>query len=1000
MEKFSFEIETIFIDSASTVEEKVKHYSSEKEGISNYLEEWRSARTLLNDTYFKKMLETEKISLKEFSFALQPIELKAHGNVEWLSKLKNIIDEFDYNTVEFSDGIVIVYQPFLALLKKQLFKTIDELKELTVSENIVQSCVEAAGVELFNIFGKIIAIELELYKQTNSFESKNSTEKFQEFLKKTYTSKDDLVSFYSKYPVAARVATERIYYLINNFKLMFQRLDMDLPKLGEKFHLETLELTEIQLSTGDSHQQGNAVTILVFGNKKVVYKPRNLEISLSFERFITWCSENSNLLDLRFPKGAYREDYSYNEFIEKKNCVDSESVEKFYTRYGYLVAICYLLGINDLHMENIIAEGEYPIIIDIETMFQPQLMFENESVFSKITHHLQLDSVMNSSLLPKNLNIGIKKQVELSALNGKEVKTNSKIFGPTGINTDQFHFEQQEAYFKGGNNIPQNNNDEEVEFQEYRLKILEGFQDFMDFVIERKQDFTQLLDVFRRKKVRVLTKGTEQYAMMLRYASHPNYNSEMKYRERLMMNAWAYPYKDKRIVSSEVRDLIFNDIPIFYAYTDSTDIIDSRNKSYDNYFESSGIQDAIQRIQELDQSKIREQYKIMLLSLGVADYYLNEKTRFTALSTMIRKFDYIKESESIAQGLIRDMVRFKDEVSFVNLATNDEQHWYLEASDGSLYSGLSGVGLLFLNLYQKTGKDVYFSYYKNLLNTAIKHSKNQPYKGAFDGWLSPIYPMLVEYKNFGTLVDEEFLNLTIKKLNEFSDEHVQKFEQFDYISGLAGILRLIEKINNTLENKKVSNQIIKIIEAILKEKITQKDKSLNSAGIAHGLSGIALALASCQEVDKEAIRDLFSKEMSLHIKVEDRHKWCWGIPGMIQARIEVLKYFESQDIEEQLKLLVSKFEKELDDIPLDDTLCHGTGGILKTIEELYKYSSDDKWRLKSQQIYANVKENSLSRGYKIKHLLGSDIKGLFDGRAGVGRSYLSDLPNLMLLNIE
>ncbi len=122
MEKFSFEIETIFIDSASTVEEKVKHYSSEKEGISNYLEEWRSARTLLNDTYFKKMLETEKISLKEFSFALQPIELKAHGNVEWLSKLKNIIDEFDYNTVEFSDGIVIVYQPFLALLKNNYLK--------------------------------------------------------------------------------------------------------------------------------------------------------------------------------------------------------------------------------------------------------------------------------------------------------------------------------------------------------------------------------------------------------------------------------------------------------------------------------------------------------------------------------------------------------------------------------------------------------------------------------------------------------------------------------------------------------------------------------------------------------------------------------------------------------------------------------------------------------------------------------------------------------------
>ena len=49
---------------------------------------------------------------------------------------------------------------------------------------------------------------------------------------------------------------------------------------------------------------------------------------------------------------------------------------------------------------------------------------------------------------------------------------------------------------------------------------------------------------------------------MLRYANHPNYNKEMKYRERLFMNMWAYPYNDKRPIISEVNDLLFNDIPI------------------------------------------------------------------------------------------------------------------------------------------------------------------------------------------------------------------------------------------------------------------------------------------------------------------------------------------------------------------------------------------------------------------------------------------------------
>lgn len=73
MKNFSFEIEKIFIDSASITEEKSRYYSSEKEIDSSYLEEWRSARTLLNDNYFKEMLEIKNTSLQEFSFALQPL---------------------------------------------------------------------------------------------------------------------------------------------------------------------------------------------------------------------------------------------------------------------------------------------------------------------------------------------------------------------------------------------------------------------------------------------------------------------------------------------------------------------------------------------------------------------------------------------------------------------------------------------------------------------------------------------------------------------------------------------------------------------------------------------------------------------------------------------------------------------------------------------------------------------------------------------------------------
>ncbi|MDR2832620.1 MAG: type 2 lantipeptide synthetase LanM [Streptococcaceae bacterium] len=1000
MTNFVRENGATFINKTKTIKEKIHEYSLTTKVETAFLEEWRSVRSLLNDKYFQLMLNTEGVTLHEFAFSLQDLQNEKLEYIEWFEQFQNIMELFDDNKILSTNDISKISLPFLIFSKEKVQAAVEIIDNLEVSNDVINSFITVVGEEMFNMFGKLVAVELEIYKQNHVLARATSEERFQEFIEGNYSSKEQLIKFYLKYPVATRIATQRIHYLSSNFIQMLQRVNKDYKALKENFGIKTINLTGIELSSGDSHQQGNSVAILVFGEQKLVYKPRNLEISESVEYFLKWCHDHSELLDLKIPKGLYKEKYSYNEFILKKSCMNDKEVEKFYVRYGYLIAICYLLGINDLHMENIIAEGEYPIIIDIETMFQPLLQFENESLFTKITTNLQVESVMNSCLLPKNLNIGVKKQVELSALNGREIKTQFKIIGPKNINTDEFLFEQQDAFFKGGDNIPEINQNEEVDFLRYRLKILEGFEDFMNMVMTRKKELLQITEIFKGKKIRVLTKGTERYATMLRYANHPNYSSEMKYRERLMMNIWAYPYKDKRIVSSEIGDLLFNDVPIFFSQTDSRDIIDSHNKIYKDYFETSGFQESLQRIQSFNKTEFEQQYKIMLLSLGIADKYLNKEIGFIKLSPKISKFDLIREAESIAQDLIRDMIVMGNEASFVNLKVDDEKHWYLEACDESFYSGLSGIGLFFLNLYQKTHKKEYFNYYNKLIQTSINQSKLQPFKSAFDGWLSPIFPMLVEYNNFGTCVDEEFLDLTIKKLNELSREQISSFKQMDYISGLAGILRLAYKINTTFASKEISNHFFENTVDILKERFSQDDENTQLKGVAHGLSGLALSLLSSPTFEKEKIKFLLRKEMELPFKMDDDYKWCWGIPGMIQARIEVLKIFQDEEIEEQLSYLAEKFEKLMDKIPLNDSICHGTGGILMTLEELYKYSFEKKWKEKSMQVYANIKENSLSRGYKVKKLLGTDTKGLFDGLTSIGSAYLNNLPNFMMLNLE
>ena len=43
-------------------------------------------------------------------------------------------------------------------------------------------------------------------------------------------------------------------------------------------------------------------------------------------------------------------------------------VERFYQRFGLLVALTYVLHTGDLHFENIIAVNEYPVLLDCETL--------------------------------------------------------------------------------------------------------------------------------------------------------------------------------------------------------------------------------------------------------------------------------------------------------------------------------------------------------------------------------------------------------------------------------------------------------------------------------------------------------------------------------------------------------------------------------------------------------------------------------------------------------
>lgn len=983
------------VSSAQTIREKSKFFNENIEIDYTFLKEWRNVRTLMTDELFELMLKEEGYTLEEFANSLRESNEFA-DNPEWYDKFLFIIQNYDYNNINYEAGISVLTLPFSKYTLDNIKSKISNLDNFRVDEEIFDKIILYQNDELFNLIGKIMALKLAEYKKENNFSNRNGV--FEKFLEDKFYSKESFIQFFEEYPVTARLLTVRTQFFIDNISNFFNNLNNDTYDLKNFFNLSEVVITDLELAAGDSHENGKSVIIFEVNHiQKIVYKPKNLKIEERISELLKWFS-SEELLDLHLPKGLYRNNYTYNEFVYRKPCNCIEEVQRFYIRFGYLIALCYLLGIDDLHLENVVASSEYPIVIDIETAFHLSSKITPDDIFNNILQELEHDSIKGSCLLPRKIPVGMDGAIELSALIGKGGETSSTVSTPININSDDFRYSEKNVYFSSGNNIPIYKG-QEVDSKDYRFKIIEGFEDFFDFVLKNKIELLRRVEQFKNIKVRILLKGTEKYASMLRYSSHPNYGKRMKYRERLFMNIWAYPYLDKRVVKSEVRDLLFGDIPIFYNNIGSKDLIDSQGNIYQNYFLESGLDKYKKLIASLSQDIVDKQKDILFMELGLYDEYLSFRKEKTNRKIQNYSINYIREAKQIAKYLMDNTKKYEEMISMVNLDSDREYHWSFQPMNESFYGGLSGIALFFLELYNVTKEPIYFHYYKGYISSAILQTRNTTFQSPFFGWLSPMFPLLLEYKYNSTLVDEKYFRFTIDKLNTLTSEDVYKIEKIDYISGISGVITLLHQIN-LVYPLKISSTTIGMFYQVLMER-SKGDKELKSKpGLAHGIAGLAISRSLDQGLEEFAY-NYSSLEVDNLPKLSDRYKWCLGLAGIIQAKLSMYYNASSYINIKDLYVLFKEFEHSLMVSSIDDdSLCHGSAGVIITLSLVYKFTGEKKWNdMLKNQLY-KLKLNSLFDSYLLPRVGKTYSLGLFDGIAGIGWMYLfleNKFSNIMML---
>ena len=200
------------------------------------------------------------------------------------------------------------------------------------------------------------------------------------FLSNATVSLGDWLEVYNAFPVLGRLMALLFHNWCRGVTGFLERLDNDWDELAGLFFAGKCPqaLTNVRAPAGaDFHGGGQQVLLLTFQTgSRLVYKPRNLRLGAAFLELQAEIERLSGLTSHRRLM-LTRDEYTWDQFLLPQECTGEPQVKAFYHHLGVLARLTELLNSRDLHRDNLLAVGEFPVVIDLETLVQPYLPIED-----------------------------------------------------------------------------------------------------------------------------------------------------------------------------------------------------------------------------------------------------------------------------------------------------------------------------------------------------------------------------------------------------------------------------------------------------------------------------------------------------------------------------------------------------------------------------------------------------------------------------------------------
>lgn len=838
----------------------------------------------------------------------------------------------------------------------------------------------------------------------------------------------ELREFFEEYAFLARLLATLIDQWVAVVEEFGERLAADRDGLRETFtDGSDIGCVTGVTSSGDRHAGGRSSWEVTFSSgTRLAYKPRPVDVSVAFNEFVDWLNARLDGPDLRTVTFVAGDGYGWMEWVDHEECDSETAVERYYRRTGQLLCALYVLRFTDGHLENVIAGGEHPVLVDLETLLRPGSPAGSEN--DGRAGEFRNGTVLETDLLPEATNpLGPGASADneavpdLGGLGPSEVSfTGLELPDFENVNTDVMDLVYRSEHALEGDNLPVLNG-EEAEASAYAAEIIDGFEQAYRCLADHKRE--ALGDQgpvarFEGCEVRFVVRPTRWYGKVIKHAQVPSaLRRGLSYgcKQELLANALVSEGDEEAtpaVFRAERTALTQLDIPRFSHRVGTKRLAMNGTTVDDSYFSETSTTLVRDRIEQLDERDLAAQ----------RDYF---ELAFHGKLVSTERSSASPPAEPSAGGRERDARDVYDSIVRDRTQTLDgDDTWVLEqaADDGftaeligeNVYNGRMGLGLFGAGLYDTFGDGTYREFVDDVVAPVAESVRsgesrqNRLVGVAGDGSIAYAFAKLGQL-----LDDDEYLALASETATSMTPDRLRGGDAFDVMQGAAGaILGLVTVYEATgdesaLERARVAGEYLLANREIVSGVPVWDTHPENGPlqGFAHGVAGIAYALARLADaageprfvdVALESLafeHDLYDPEQQ---NWRDARKsdgscatsWCHGRPGIGLARLGMASVVADDAVERDVDRALAGLDATRE-LPLDH-LCCGNFGRVEFLIEAARRRGDDDARSRATSLADACRRRAVDgRGF-LGPFLNERLRDptFFSGEAGIGYALL------------